>query len=422
MSPLHLRRYRAERLLRAEFDALKVGVLGAVKRRLRASGHSLDDADLEACYSQAWQGLYSATLRGDAIQNPAGWLTTVTFRRAIDEQRSRGEATLLTDQAPAPARDFAAELDDRAKLAQLIEGLRAHLSERERQAAMLCYLQGLSREQAAIRMGIGPRRMQRLMEGRGSGNPGVAAKVGALIESIARGRFCEEHASLMRAFAFGVLDPEGERHQVALAHRRSCPACRAYVLSLRGLSAALPPIFLPRMLGEVELGARRSGLRGNRGGHWSGHLRRTVLKRLGGAGARLGGGGAGGAKVAAAGVALLCAGGVSVVLVSASPGVKAHAPVLAHGSPAATSAAALASSSRTRKQAHSAGAHAPPKQSGKRRQAVAPHEHASISLPAADREFGIERGKPFEREALSAGSGTTSHARSGQAEREFGPE
>ena len=46
----------------------------------------------------------------------------------------------------------------------------------------------------------------------------------------------------MRAFAYGILDPQGERYRLALLHRSECPACRAYVLSLRGLAAVLPPV------------------------------------------------------------------------------------------------------------------------------------------------------------------------------------
>ncbi len=89
MSPLGLRRYRAERLLREEFEGLRGRVLASVRGRLRASGVRLDESDLEACYSQAWQGLYTAMLAGRQIENPAGWLVLVTSRRAIDEHRAR---------------------------------------------------------------------------------------------------------------------------------------------------------------------------------------------------------------------------------------------------------------------------------------------------------------------------------------------
>ena len=56
MSPLTLRRYRAERLLRQEFKGLRGRVITAVRARLRVNGMSLDPSDLEDCYAQAWQG------------------------------------------------------------------------------------------------------------------------------------------------------------------------------------------------------------------------------------------------------------------------------------------------------------------------------------------------------------------------------
>ena len=89
MSPLTVRRYRAERMLRKEFEGLRGRVMGTVRGRLRASGVNLDASDLEACYAQAWQGLYAAMLAGEEIANPTGWLALVTFRRAIEEHRSR---------------------------------------------------------------------------------------------------------------------------------------------------------------------------------------------------------------------------------------------------------------------------------------------------------------------------------------------
>jgi DNA-directed RNA polymerase specialized sigma24 family protein len=268
MSPSTLRRYRAERLLRQEFGGLREEVLRSVRGRLRARGVHLDDGDLEACYAQAWQGLYAAIAAGEEIANPGGWLAVVTFRRAIDEHRgarARGfgglaqveptSAERAVEGAPAGAHiartepDLAAELDDRAKLRQLFEALRSRLSAREREAAALCYLQGFTRAQAAQRMGVSEARMTKLMEGRGPGSPGVAGKVGVLLEAISEGEWCERQGSLMRGFAFGILDPRGERYRLARLHQRECPACRAYILSLRGLAAVLPPLPLPWGLG-----------------------------------------------------------------------------------------------------------------------------------------------------------------------------
>jgi DNA-directed RNA polymerase specialized sigma24 family protein len=276
VSPLTVRRYRAERMLRKEFEALRGRVMATVRGRLRASGVNLDASDLEACYAQAWQGLYTAMLAGEEIVNPAGWLALVTFRRAIEEHRSRRRAYPTNGVGePSPdglrggreadvtggvqEHDFAGELDDRIRLRQLFEGLRGRLSAREQQAAALCYLQGLSRSEAAARMGISESRMRKLMEGSGAGRPGVAGKVGELVETIRGGGWCEEQGSLMRGFAFGILDPEGERYLLALAHWRECPACRAYILSLRGLAAVLPPVFLPGVLGAGALAGVGAG-------------------------------------------------------------------------------------------------------------------------------------------------------------------
>jgi len=264
MSPLPVRRYRAERLLRREFEAMRGRVLATVRGRLRAAGVTLDAADLEACYAQAWHGLYTTMLDGHTeVANPEGWLALVTYRRAIDEHRSRLRAPGAYDaydtrdgapEAGAPERDLAGELDDRARLRQLMEGLRGRLSPRERQAAALCYLQGLSRADAAAHMGISQARMRKLMEGSRAGSTGVAGKVGELLESIRAGSYCAEQSSLMRGFAFGILDPDGERYALAVAHQRECPACRAHVQSLRGLASVLPPLPLPLALG-VAAGA-----------------------------------------------------------------------------------------------------------------------------------------------------------------------
>jgi RNA polymerase sigma factor (sigma-70 family) len=260
---LNLRRYRAERLLREEFDGLRGTVIALARGQLRARGVRLDASDLEACYAQAWHGLYTAVLDGQEIANPGGWLATVTFRRAIDEHRTRERVQRVSAQAHGGARntatnaprtraasdacsaeqdDLAAALDDRVRLRQLFEALRGRLSERELQAAALCYLQGLSRAEAAAHIGVSQARMQKLMEGHGPGRPGVAGKVGALVEMIRAGGWCEEQGSLMRGLAFGILDPAGERYRLAIIHRGECPACRSYVRSLRGLAAVLPPV------------------------------------------------------------------------------------------------------------------------------------------------------------------------------------
>ncbi len=364
VSPLTLRRYRAERLLRQQFQALHTGVIRAVGRRLRSQGVSLDEVDLQACYATAWHGLYAAVLADEQIDNPAGWLAVVTYRRAIDEHRARmridlGLARDLgedddsergADAALARGArhdgDLAAELDDRARLRELFEGLRSRLSSRELQAATLCYLHGLSRAQAAQRLGVSETGMRKLMEGRGPGRPGVAAKVRELVATIGEGGWCHEQGSLMRGLALGILDPAGERYRLARAHRDECPSCRAYVRALRGLAVVLPPA--PALLRSVlaGTGASGAGAAGGAGAQGVASLHAGLAGRAGGAAsgtgaappaaaaAGAGGGAAGGGWLVAGGGAatkvvlgcLVAAGlGAGCVALSLAPSAPSHA-------------------------------------------------------------------------------------------------
>jgi RNA polymerase sigma factor (sigma-70 family) len=460
MSPLTVRRFRAERLLRGEFEALRGRVLTAVRARLKGSGVTLDQSDLEACYATAWQGLYAAVLDGQEIDNPAGWLVLVTFRRAIEEQRARRRVHRGGDLQPLDADsssvgidiegahdpDLAAELDDRARLRQLFEGLRGRLSAREREAAVLCYLQGLSRAQAAERMGVSEARMRKLMEGAGVGRPGVAGKVGALVETIRDGGWCEEQGSLMRALAFGVLDPDGERYQLALMHRSECPSCRVYVTSLRGLAATLPPVFLPYGLGAAALarmsgGTHASSAAGAAGGGAGAGA--GALSASGAAGAGAGAGGMAGGGWLFAGAGKLAAGCVLALSVGAGcvaldvGAQHSHAPRhrIAHAAAATSHTVAIGVGARGLAASQSNSTHA--------------HSATVALTPAgkASREFGPEQAlaaggqrsvisarptAPAARTASSAASGATagvsgaggasqSAGGASAAEREFSP-
>ena len=288
MSQSRLSRYRAERLLRKDFDGLRAKVLAVVRSQLRSKGVALDPGDLEACYAQAWQGLYTTVLEGEVVENPSAWLVLVTFRRAIDEHRAVSRTGVIGEdeegwfsrEVDARAPDLAAELDDRMRLRQVFEALRTRLSARECEAASLCYLQGLSRAEAAARMGISEARMRKLMDGAGPARPGLAGKVGGLLETIDAGGWCEQQASLMRAYAFGILDPEGQRHALAVAHWRECPACRAHVASLRGLASVLPLPLLPRVAVAGGTGAAvTAGTKvATGGGGWSGFVGSLTAK------------------------------------------------------------------------------------------------------------------------------------------------
>jgi DNA-directed RNA polymerase specialized sigma24 family protein len=439
MSPLPLRRYRAERLLRREFDGMREGVLAVVRGRLRAGGVQLDVGDLEACYAAAWHGLYAALLAGREVANPAGWLTVVTYRRAIDEHRSRSRTPAGVEgpartsrqgeellEPPAVERDLAAELDDRARLRALFEGLRGRLSARECEAASLCYLQGLSRSEAAARMGIGETAMRKLMEGRAPGRPGVAGKVTDLLRTISGGEWCEQQSSLMRGLAFGILDPDGERYRLARLHQRECPACRAYVLSLRGLAAVLPPLALPWGVG---VGAGVGAGAGTGAGAGAGTSAGAVGGGTGagvatGAGAGTGVGIGAGAGVGSAKLVVSCllALGVGCIAITGLPhrsgdGAERRRP---------SQGALVAGRSSTNGKAERPVPASVTK--GVARSHVARDAHRPVATLAgaahvepAQREFGLENNRPIaaSNRPLVVASPSREHA--SRAEREFGP-
>lgn len=405
MSPFLLRRYRADRLLREEFETLRERIVGVVDGRLRAAGAALDRSDLEAAYAQAWQGLYAAVLDGQQIVNPAGWLAVVAHRRALDEHRARRRVKPVAGAGDGAGddRDLAAELDDRVKLHSLLEALRARLSEREQKAATLCYLQGLSRADAAAQMGLSESRMRKLMEGAGGGLRGVAGKVGALVQTIAGGQWCEEQGSLMRGLAFGILDPQGDRYRLALSHSDACPACRAYVLSLRGLAAVLPPVpglLHPLLAAGAGGGASAGALAGSAGtgagGGASAPLGASAgtLSASGAAGAGAAGGGwwlAGGmgAKLAAGCLLALGVGAGCVALEGHGHG--ATKPAHSHGRGARAGASRRAAGHGGPAGLTASGAAAPAHVDGAGAAAHAGISPAVTAATRASREFGLER-------------------------------
>jgi RNA polymerase sigma factor (sigma-70 family) len=409
MSPAALRRYRAERLLERDFHALRGRVLAIVRARLRACGATLDAADLDACYATAWQGLYGAAVQGEQVANPAAWLALVTYRRAIEELRLRRRTESELDAMAGVEPDVDAELDDRARLRQLLEGMRCRLDLREREAAALCYLHGYSRAEAARRMGISEARMRKLMEGRGPGRAGVSQKIGALVQTISAGEFCREQESLMRAVAFGMLDPGGERHGIALAHLRGCPACRRHVASLRGLAVALPPVLTaPSRAGLAALAA--GSAHGSTAGLGSG--------APAGASAAAGGGAAGGGwALGGSGVAAKLAAGCLLAL-----GVGVGCVTLGHskhprGHPAPSVRRSAAASPPRVERASAAPATL-------RRPVSRRSVPARSAPPQPRREFTPEQlpsSAAFPPVARTARARSVATGSPGSAEREFGP-
>jgi RNA polymerase sigma factor (sigma-70 family) len=427
MSPATLRHYRAQRLLERDFRALRGSVLATVRARLRSGGAALDTGDLEACYATAWQGLYAAALGGEEVANPRAWLVLVTYRRAIEELRAaRRREQPLDGEAPS-VQDVDGELDDRDRLRSLLQGMRTRLDVREREAAALCYLHGYSRGEAARLMGLSDTRMRKLMEGN-KGRAGVSAKVGALAQTITRGAFCEQQVSLMRALAFGMLDPAGERYTLAVRHRRDCPACRRYVAQLRGAAVVLPPVLtLP--------GSGAGGLLGGAGlaHHLAAGPACASLPSIGASAATGGGAGGGWAMGAGLGVKLaagcLLAAGIGAGCVAIEHGgvSRPRAPHTAQrraeaGSHPGAQRLQAAGPSRGTRQGSGTSASAT-------RARVQPH--SSPPQPTG-REFGIEQQtaapapaptRSVRARAASAGAGAGPPAgeASGSAAREFSP-
>jgi DNA-directed RNA polymerase specialized sigma24 family protein len=419
VSPAALRTYRAERLLERDFHALRSSVLAIVAARLRARGGSLDRADLEACYAGAWQGLYGETARGRTIENPAAWLALVTYRRAIEELRSARRAETTLDPDLAAERDVDAELDARTRLRHLLEGMRCRLDLREREAAALCYLHGYSRAEAARRMGISETRMRKLMEGRGAGRAGVSQKVGALAATIAAGEFCGEQESLMRALAFGMLEPDGERHRIALAHLHACPACRRRVASLRGLAVALPPVLTLPGAGKLGLAALAAGA--SHGGR-VGLAPTAVGQAPLGASAAAGSGAAGGGwALGGGGLAAKLAAGCLLTL-GVGAGCVALGRSGAHHGHRAPSASRVAPPVLPAGGGHGAATARLAVPATRARPVRTPAARVPALAQAQNREFTPEQlPSPGRPEPVAGTAARAASPNSGAAEREFGP-
>jgi DNA-directed RNA polymerase specialized sigma24 family protein len=227
----------ADTVLERDYERLKPEILRTVRGKLAARGIRFDNADLEAFYNQAWHGIHVKLAAGEEVDNLAGLLVTISQRRALDEYRA-----MHTERRADPAElgtvrvdlDLAARVDDQTRLRQFIEGMRERLDQREREAAVLCYVQDYSRGEAALALGIKPRRMEKIMDG-------VSKKVGLFVRDIERDEWCESRRSLIKAYALGLLEEDGPRYRLAAEHLSECSACRSDVLRVRGIAALGPP-------------------------------------------------------------------------------------------------------------------------------------------------------------------------------------
>ncbi|MDQ2622580.1 MAG: sigma-70 family RNA polymerase sigma factor, partial [Actinomycetota bacterium] len=227
-----------ETLIRSEYEGFKPEIIRTVSSKLAGDGVRPLESDLDYSYNEAWHALYMKLAAGEEVENRKGFLVTVTHRRALNEFRawhpSRRASTAEVENQAGTV-DLEDRIDAADQLRQFREGLRSRLSAREQEAATLCYLHGLSRPEAARVMGVSPRRMEKIMDG-------ASSRVQELIGEIRAGEFCDGMSSTIRAYAVGLLDPDGDRYEIASRHLEHCPACRRQVLVLRGFGAILPPV------------------------------------------------------------------------------------------------------------------------------------------------------------------------------------
>ncbi|MGH2905672.1 MAG: RNA polymerase sigma factor [Solirubrobacterales bacterium] len=314
-----------DEVIEREYELLKEDVLKAVGGKLAASKIQFSELDMDGFYNQAWHSVYIKLADGEVIENRQGMLVAIAYRRALDEFRAlhpdrRADAEAL-DTIGSPA-DVDALLDDRAQLQQFMTGMRARLSERELQAAGLCYVYGYTRPEAAEVVGVRPKRMEKIMDS-------VSKKINPLVGEIRAGEWCESQASLINAYALGLLDEGSERYEIAVEHLKECSACRRDVLRKRGIAAAIAP--LPFLFAAGKIGTAGAAA-GTAGAVAAGHS--AGSGGTGGGLAFLPAAAAGGA-VAVAATALVIANPFSTGNKASPPADKPVAPAVAGGAAAA---------------------------------------------------------------------------------------
>ncbi len=236
MSPLDAPPLPRRAAAAARVRGLRARVLARSSRaRLRGERRERSTRATSRPATPAWQGLYAAVLDGEEIANPAGWLVLVTFRRAIEEHRARSPhrarsgAGRWRRRGALAGRRVERRPRGRARRSQrgcasLFEGLRARLERaRARGRGALLPAGPLARRGGRA---DGRQRGAHAQAdgGRGAGEPGRRGKVGELVRSDPRRRAgARSRRSLMRALAFGMLDPDGERYRLASRTAASAP-------------------------------------------------------------------------------------------------------------------------------------------------------------------------------------------------------
>jgi DNA-directed RNA polymerase specialized sigma24 family protein len=224
------------------YRSLEGEVLGKVGRKLSARKIDLDHTDLEEAYCQAWNGVWEQINDGVKIASLTAMLVEITWRRAVSTYRElhlRQHADIDVDSHGVEV-DLDKRLDDTAKLQRLIQRLTRRLNQQEREVVSLCLIHGYTRPEARQLLGIKDEaRMQRLMDR-------ATKKIGGVVAALdARGCGGEEWASMLRAYALGLIAEDETDYGRASAHIEECASCRRYVVGLRRVAALVPPVVPP---------------------------------------------------------------------------------------------------------------------------------------------------------------------------------
>lgn len=247
-------RHEADAVASANYEALKVPVVRAVKGKLWSSRVRLDRSDFDEAYNMGWHGVCRYIAQGHEVTNLTGLLVKITYERSLDIYRQRQEHQFLEHdlEERVVEDDLAERLDDEIKLQRLITRLKERLNEAERQAVTLCVLHGFKRPEAAQALGIPEERIQKIMDSATKKIAGVVAGIET------RGCGGAEWSRLLRAYALGALEESDRDYERALVHVEDCATCRRYVMGLRGLAGVLPPLALP--LAPTLSGAHDAGI------------------------------------------------------------------------------------------------------------------------------------------------------------------
>jgi DNA-directed RNA polymerase specialized sigma24 family protein len=293
------RRADPDAVIENEYELYKPEVMRSLRGKLAASKIRFSELDLDAFYNQAWHSVYVKIANGEEVDNRRGMLVTIAHRRAVDEYRllhpdrfdDVTELETLGVSAGSGESDVDALLDDRIQLKQFMQSLRGELSERELQAAGLCYVYGYTRPEAAKVLGVRASRMEKIMDS-------VSKKITPMVGEIKAGKWCESHASLINAYALGMLDDDTERYSLAVEHLRDCSACRRDVLRKRGIASVVAPLPFLIALGKAGAiaGVGSAATAGVAAGHAAGS---GGAGATGTTGAAAAGGGVSGASIAA---------------------------------------------------------------------------------------------------------------------------